>query len=181
MAETYLELEENEILILTAMRHWINIFPIIVATIIVLLFMVTGIGWLTANTDSIPEPLSAPILSLFLLIMGGLSILIAVISYLIFIQNRLILTNHHLIQITQNGLFNRTVSKLTLDEIQDVRGTKKGVFPTILNYGEILIETAGSEPNFLFKPVSNPLNLAETINDAHKQFGHAVPEPNPTP
>jgi uncharacterized membrane protein YdbT with pleckstrin-like domain len=172
---TYLQLDPGEEILLTRHRHIVNILPIFVAAVLVTLFAVFGTSVLTANQDQFPSFISVPMISLGLLVLAGLSWLLFVVSYLIYLQTRIILTNKHYIQVTQNGLFGRTVSKLSLDEIQDVRGTRKGLLPTIFNYGEILIETAGKEENFFFRPVTDPLDLAETINDAHHKFGHLPP------
>ncbi|MBW3538237.1 PH domain-containing protein [Candidatus Parcubacteria bacterium] len=177
MPASYLELDPDERIILTVRRHWISIFPIIVSTILVLMFVAFALGWLGSNPAAVPPPLTLPLAWSVLAGLGILAAVIGLVAYLVYRQNRIILTNKHYLQINQHGLFHRTVSKLTLDEIQDVRGTKSGFFATVLNYGEILIETAGAEPNFLFRPAGNPLELGESINDAHHKFGHDTPTP----
>jgi hypothetical protein len=169
MSTSYLDLEPGERRILTARRHWIAFFPLVVSTVLLLAFASYGLGWVAANPTRLAG-IPVGVVALFLTSLAGLAIIILIIAYLIHIQNRIILTNRYYIQITQTGLFGRTVSKLTLDEIQDVRGTKRGFFPTILNYGEMLIETAGEEENFRFRPVGNPFEIAEQINDAHQHF-----------
>jgi uncharacterized membrane protein YdbT with pleckstrin-like domain len=165
---SYLELEPGENVILVAKYHWIGILPIIISTVLVLASISYALGWIAANPNRLP--LGDGAVASMLLILAILTGLILVAAYLIFRQNRIILTNRYYIQVNQRGLFGRTISKLTLDEIQDVRGSKHGVLQTLLNYGEILIETAGQEINFFFRPVGRPFNLAEQINDAHQHF-----------
>ncbi len=169
---TYLQLEPDEEILLIRHRHFINILPILVSSVLVIAVAIFTTGWLSTHSNPLQELISAAQLSLVLMILAGLALLIAALAFLIYRQTRIILTNRHFVQITQSGLFGRSTSKLTLDEIQDVRGTRRGFFATIFNYGEILVETAGEEENFLFTPVADPLDLAETINDAHRKYGH---------
>lgn len=181
MAHTYLHLDPGEEILFTRRKHWINIFPIVVSTVLLLIFVAYALGWLLANTSRINAFLPPQALALVLLALGGLALLILIVSYFIYAQNRVYLTNRHYMQINQTGLFNRTVSKLTLDEIQDCKGSRKGFFATILGYGTILIETAGEDENFNFGPIADPLNVAELINDAHQRYGHRMGEPVPPP
>ncbi len=166
------ELNPGEELVSIFRRHIINLVPIIVSTVLVVLVSTFAQGWLTLHQSDFPG-LPVPLITTALMVLSLLSIAILVIAFFIFRQNRVILTNQHVIEITQSGLFGRTLSKFSLDELQDVRGSRTGFFATILNYGEVLIETAGEEENFLFRPVGDPLAVAEVINDTHEQFERA--------
>ncbi len=170
MPETYMTLNPGEEVLYIYHRHIINYVPVIVATVLVLLASAFAQSWLTANTNVFGSLVSAATVTTLIMVVDLLMIVVAVVAYIIFRQNRVILTNQHLTQITQTGLFGRVLSKFSLDELQDVKGTRKGVLPTLLNYGEILIETAGENENFVFRPVGDPLTVAETINDAHEIF-----------
>jgi uncharacterized membrane protein YdbT with pleckstrin-like domain len=67
-----------------------------------------------------------------------------------------IVTNRRIIDSTQNGFFNRTVSELKLSRIQDVSVNTRGVIPTLLKYGNLQIQTAGAQEKFLFMQIPNP-------------------------
>lgn len=169
----YLAMNPNEEILLEVHRHWVNVLPFLVSTIIVVLFGFFAIGYVGANpvsAEKVFPGLTLGIVTPVVALLDILALFILFFAYIVYRQNRIILTNMHFIQITQTGLFARTLSKLSLDELQDVRGTRKGVFGTILNYGEINIESAGTEPNFLFKPAPDPLNIAEKINDTHEYY-----------
>lgn len=174
MAEpNYLTLNPGEEVILEAHRHWVNIFPFFVSTAIVIIFGFMIIGYVGGNPVSAERlfpGLTIGIVTPVVALLDVLALAILFFAYIVYRQNRIILTNMHFVQITQSGLFARTLSKLSLDELQDVRGTRKGLFATIFNYGEILIETAGNEENFFFRPAPDPLNIAEAINDTHEYY-----------
>lgn len=182
----YLAMNPGESVILEAHRHWINVFPFYVSTAVVIAAGFFAIGYVGANPDAANKlfpGLTLGIVTPLVALLDVLALITLFFAYAVYRQNRIVLTNMHFIQITQTGLFGRTLSKLSLDELQDVRGSRKGVFGTILNYGEILIETAGNEENFFFRPVADPLNVAEKINDTHEYFerGQHVAPVAPTP
>ncbi len=171
--QSYMTLDPNEEVVHVYHRHIISYIPIVVATAIVLAVSFFAEAWLTANTAIFSSIVSASTITMVIMLLDLLMILVAVAAFFIFRQNRLILTNIHLIEITQSGLFGRELSKFSLDELQDAKGTRQGVLPTLLNYGEVLIQTAGERDNFLFRPVGSPLEAAEAINDMHESFERA--------
>ncbi len=74
-----------------------------------------------------------------------------------------IVTTHRIIDIEQKGLFNHQVAEQSLEMVQDVQSAVKGIFPTILDYGTVFIQTAGARSIFEFKQVGMPGVIARTI------------------
>lgn len=74
-----------------------------------------------------------------------------------------IVTNDRLLDMEQKTLFHRTISEVDLYQIQDASSEVHGLFPSIFNYGNIILQTAGAVPKFLFRNVSNPNHLREQI------------------
>ncbi len=170
MTASYLQLEPDEQIVFVRYRHIINLLPIAISTGIVLLVLPV-IGVIVAgHSGSLPLPISAATINFVLMIAAVLTVATFFFALYIFLQNRIILTNKHYLQIDQIGLFNRSVNKLHLEQIQDVRGTRKGVFATLLNYGEIEVETAGEQENFVFKPIADALDVAEAINECRQRY-----------
>lgn len=172
MADQVVTLDPNETIIRIIRKHPINLLPVFIAAALVLLATVLGSGWLTLHQAEISKyvPISVPSITGVLMLLDVLMLLIVGLAILIFRQNRIILTSKHLVQVKQNGLLDRSLSKFTLDELQDVKGSRTGLFATVLNYGDLMIETAGAKENFIFGPVADPLSTAELINDSHEQF-----------
>ncbi len=170
MAETYLDLDPGENIVLVRHQYIAAIFPIIVSVVVVLAILAFILGYANNNSQVLNGIISIQTARMIALVVGLFAVVVLVVAILTWLQNKIILTDHHYMQINQRGLFGRDVSKLTLDEIQDATGRREGVTQTFFNYGEILIETAGEQTNFFFKPVKDPLDLAETINDAHREY-----------
>jgi len=52
----------------------------------------------------------------------------------------------------------------------------KWLIPTILNYGNLKIQTAGTEPKFTFKEIPNPIKVKELIMKARDNFIYEHPD-----
>jgi uncharacterized membrane protein YdbT with pleckstrin-like domain len=79
-------------------------------------------------------------------------------------------TDRRIVDIEQDGLFHRKISELSLDEIQDVSARVNGPFATLFHYGDVLIQTAGTLPNFIFTAVPHPYRVSKEIADLHDQI-----------
>lgn len=80
-----------------------------------------------------------------------------------------IITNDRLIDVRQISLFARTIAEVDLYQIQDASSEVKGLFPTIFNYGNIYLQTAGPVPKFIIYNVHSPDKLRQEIIDLASQ------------
>ena len=74
-----------------------------------------------------------------------------------------IVTNDRIIDIEQKGLFGRSISELDLSRIQDVHSEIKGIFPSLFNFGTVVVQTAGEDKNFVFEQVPDPHAVRQRI------------------
>jgi uncharacterized membrane protein YdbT with pleckstrin-like domain len=77
--------------------------------------------------------------------------------------NQWIITNTRVIEIHQYGFFSREVSSLLLVKIQDVNSDVEGIFETLLGYGELEVQSAGTEEHFIMDDIANPTALRDLI------------------
>jgi len=88
-----------------------------------------------------------------------------------------IVTNQRLIDVTQVSFLQRTVTTTPLEQIQDTTSDVKGMIRTLLNYGDLVVQTAaGNASDFHIDRVPDPAIYARKIlNWAHeKQNGKEV-------
>jgi hypothetical protein len=78
--------------------------------------------------------------------------------------------------VEQKGMFTRKVSELRYSRIQDVTTEVVGFLPTILNYGDVKIQTAAEEDEFLFRTVSDPYGVKGIIMNLIEQGEAKVPK-----
>lgn len=82
-----------------------------------------------------------------------------------------IVTDKRIIDVDQKALFNRRVVYMNLDRIQDVSVETKGLLRTIFKVGDVHVQTAGAETNFVIKDARSPSSVKEAILKASAEFG----------
>ncbi|MBX4205016.1 MAG: PH domain-containing protein [Candidatus Doudnabacteria bacterium] len=92
------------------------------------------------------------------------------LAWVIYYLNVQIVTNQRVVDITQNGLLQHTVSELELSHIEDVTTEVKGFLPTMFNYGDVYIQTAAEKERFVFSHISRPADVQKLILDLYEQL-----------
>lgn len=80
-----------------------------------------------------------------------------------------IVSNQRIINIEQKGLFSRTIAELNVERIQDVTSDVQGKLATVLDFGDVHIQTAGEEKRFIFEEVPKPRQVAAKIIELHQE------------
>ena len=62
------------------------------------------------------------------------------------------------------------ISSLTLDKIQDITVSIKGLFPAIFHFGDITIQTAGERGQFTFYQIPDPDIVKQVIFEAQTDY-----------
>ncbi|MEI7792219.1 MAG: PH domain-containing protein [Candidatus Berkelbacteria bacterium] len=159
--------EKGEKVFLLVRKHWWNYIPFAITGILMILPIIAVFMYWSANSADIPYETGT-------LIIGGLTIytmfilsvqLIGFISYYLDVY---IVTDHRIVDIDQAGLFNRKISELHLHQVQDVNAQVKGIFATLLHFGDVNIQTAGERENFIFSAIPNPYTVAKQIINLHE-------------
>jgi len=81
-----------------------------------------------------------------------------------------IVTDYRIIDSRQLGFFNRKVAEARIYKVQDVTTKIVGLFNTILDFGDVEIQTAGTDRNFMFKQVPDPKNVRDAVIRAMNTF-----------
>jgi len=78
-------------------------------------------------------------------------------------------TEKRIIDVQQKQIFDREISNLPFDKIQDVTVDIHGLIPTMLNFGTVEVETASKEDDgdFVMRAVRDPDNVRRVIFDRH--------------
>ncbi len=99
----------------------------------------------------------------------GMMVVLAVATT-IYWQNEWVITTDSITQISQNSLFNRQVSQLSMDNLEDVTVDQNGILPHMFNFGNLKVETAGERSKFVFIYCPRPNEYARQILQIHEQF-----------
>jgi membrane protein YdbS with pleckstrin-like domain len=81
-----------------------------------------------------------------------------------------VLTNKRLIDITQVGFLKRKVATTPLNQIQDTTSDISGILGTVLNYGQVDVQTAaGNASDFTIDHIPDPALVARSILEVANQ------------
>lgn len=101
-------------------------------------------------------------------------ILVLWIATRVYWQNRWIVTDDSITQVRQNSLFDRRVSQLSMENLEDVTVDQQGIIQSMFGFGTLKAETAGEHSKFYFQYCPNPNKFARTILEVHETFLHQI-------
>ena len=152
-------------------RHW---FVLFVKFLFLLILALMPIAVYALVQTMFPSMMMNEVGKAFLTVLASLYYLFIWISvYTLFVDYYLdiwIVTTHRIVDREQKGLFNHVISEQSLEQVQDVSSTVKGVFPTLLDYGQVLIQSAGATNLFNFKQIPEPEVVSRRINKLAEEF-----------
>jgi len=93
-------------------------------------------------------------------------------NYLNYYLDVWIVTNERIISLEQRSLFSRVFSENELDMVQDVTATVHGFLATMLDYGDVQIQTAAEQERFLFKQIPHADDVARKISNLMQACEH---------
>ncbi|QQS20987.1 MAG: PH domain-containing protein [Candidatus Moraniibacteriota bacterium] len=157
--------DSGETILFVIHRHWFDILiqflPFLAALI--------GIGIASVVFGILfPELLAGIDTTLFFFIENTILVFLWLFGFLVWIDYYLdvwIITDRRIVNIEQNGLFVRHMSEVFLFRIQDATSEVGGFFPSILNFGDVYVQSAGERERFRFHKVPDPYGIKDTIMD----------------
>jgi uncharacterized membrane protein YdbT with pleckstrin-like domain len=93
------------------------------------------------------------------------SFLMAWRTYFSWQRTALIVTDQRLVDIDQHGFFNRLITEVDLNEVEEISFKVKGLVATIFRFGSVLIRTAGERADIFLRHVHQPIKLHHLLND----------------
>lgn len=161
------ELEPGEHVVRQARRHWflftMTLLPY--AILAALPFALPGLLAFSSATApyasllSVSQPLARGALSIWLLVVwtGAFS------AFTRYYLNLWVLTDRRIVEIKQRSYFNREVSSLLLPRVQDVTTEVTGVFSSLLGIGDIKVQTASEDVEFVMRGIPRPEAMRDII------------------
>ncbi len=177
-------LEDGEQVVMTVRQH---IFVLIMRLIpFLLLAFVPGIllALLSVLSGASPDAANAlnnlNISSGFLRFIKGIYLLFLwIAAFTTFTRYYLtvwVITNVRIVDIKQHGFFNREVSSFLLIRVQDMTTDVSGMLGTLIGFGRLDVETAGSIDKFSMDSIVHPEHVRDVIMSQVAQL-HATGDP----
>ena len=166
------DIADGETIVKVVHRNWFYILQQFLGIIVALILYGTAIVFLPTF---FPDLANGPLRTIIAFAENFLLLALWIFSFMVWIDYYFdvwIITSERIVNIEQQGLFSRRSSELRFSKIQDVTTEVKGFLGTVLNYGDVLIQTAGTEDEFLFRTVSDPYRIKDVIMELQKTANH---------
>lgn len=166
--------DEGEVVKAIMRRHWVRLFKHSLWFILETLIPVAAATLLLLFTEIRVEVGSLP----YILAMLGLSLYYLYILLFFFadvVDHHLdiwVITDKRLVSIEQKGMFHRVVAEQPVLKVQDVTHEVHGKLQTLMDFGNVHIQTAGEKERFIFAEVSHPDQVAKLILKTHEEAIH---------
>lgn len=158
--------DSDEYVVVSLRRHPIGIYEIIAGCAAI--FVIVTSAWilllLSPGRFGLTSAMMGNISMIFVLILF-LTILAAIIGTSVYHSNKMVITNERAIQWIADGLFHKHRQVISLNAVEDISFTQKGVLAHMLNYGTVRLSTVGEESTYTFNIAARPAKLAEIIDE----------------
>ena len=82
-----------------------------------------------------------------------------------------IITTERVIDIDQRGFFNREIQIFPIENIEELYVHVDGFIPTLLNFGEVHVQTAGpSDDKIMIRGVGNPQGIRDMLMTQYRKI-----------
>ncbi len=154
------QLQSGEEVIKIIRRHPASLWGrlALIAAVVIIAFII----WLTVSSGTLVNIVFA------LVIVGGL--LIGFMVWYRFRNDYWVITSQRLIDITRTTPFSQQITTASLGNVQDINIRVKGIFNTMLNFGDVICQTASSgSRTFTLIGVANPEKVLDAIDAARSK------------
>lgn len=157
--------EAGEEIVMKVRKHWfvfaMQTLPFTILSLVPIFFFAIGSSRLVSFLPGSGVGVSLP------LFFAGIWYLVLWMALFIkwtdYYLDVFILTDRRVIYIVQKGLFSRRISSSRLDRVQDVSAEVSGMMATFLHYGDVHVQTAGEEKEFVLHSLPNPDTVKDNI------------------
>ena len=176
MLVSRLNLDPGETILLEVRRHWFvfltrNIVLVVAPFVPLVAFFVPFIR------ASIISPLGIFFYSLWFLLFW----VFFFVKWTNYYLDVWFVTETRIIDVEQKSLFDREVSNLRFDRIQDISVEVHGVIATFLNFGDLHIKTAAEDSGFFMEDAAHPEAVREVIFSRHNREAEKMHQSPPAP
>ena len=160
-----IQLQDGEQVIQVIRRHPASLWGRL--ALIALVIVVALIIWLSLGGSA--NTLSTLLnIAFALVVVGGL--LMGFVVWYRYHNDQWIITSRRLIDVTRSTPFHQQITTASLGNVQDISIRRKGVFNTMLNFGDVICQTASSgSKTFALMGVANPEKVLDVIDEARSK------------
>ena len=155
--------DASEVIILLLRRHWITNIPWIALSLLLLIIPFLIVPFIAeGNILAISVPPSYITLLVFAWYLLTFSYFFS--HFLLWYFTVSIVTNERIVDIDYVNILHKKFAATKISRVEDVTMRTLGFITSFFNFGNVEVQTAGTEPNFLFDAVPAPDRVVRIIN-----------------
>lgn len=170
-----ISLQTNEKILFEMRKHWFVFFGQIVYLLFLILLPILIFSFINPNVI-FQGKFFISWIDLFFFFLFYFQIIW--IQFFVFWTNYYLdvwlVTDQRIIDIEQISLFHREVSVMHYDKIQDVTAKITGIIGSLLNFGDVEVQTAATDRKFLISGVHNPVFKQKKINEIILKYNDKI-------
>ncbi|MFB6181740.1 MAG: hypothetical protein ABEJ24_02480, partial [Candidatus Magasanikbacteria bacterium] len=85
-------------------------------------------------------------------------------------NNKLMVTTHGIIDVHYENAFNKVVSRVSYDEMDDISGEICGIGGTIFRYGTVTINTGSGSVKIINEDIKDPVGLQAELKSFKRKY-----------
>lgn len=161
----------GETILLLLRKHWItNIVWII--TSILLLIAPLFLYPLIQYSGFFPTATSQSYITLIVLVWYLAAFSYTLVEFLLWYFTVSIITDERIVDIDFYNILNKKYSETRIDRIEDVTMRTGGSMRSLFDYGDVIVQTAAEQVQFIFEAVPHPQKVVRLLNELMDKFEH---------
>jgi membrane protein YdbS with pleckstrin-like domain len=154
---------DKEHIILLLRRHWVTNIPWIIAGIILAIIPVITVPVVlqSQNASQIPSMSSGILLIIWYLF----TFTYVLVNFLLWYFTVSIVTEERIIDIDFINILSKRFSETRVGRVEDVTEHMGGFLRAFFNYGDVIVQTAGTHEEFEFDSIPRPSDVVRIINE----------------
>ena len=155
--------DEDEVIVLLVRRAIITNVPWIITALILILIPLIISAFSNLFTPFINLSLPTQLISIlfyYLVVVGFI-----LVEFTLWYFNIGLVTNKRIIDFDVSGILYKHFSETRLNLIEDVSYSQVGTIRSVFDYGDVIMQTAGTNVNFEFDRAPSPARIVRIIAD----------------
>jgi hypothetical protein len=155
--------EEDEEIVLLVRRDLITNLPWVVTALVLILIppLIGALSSLFSPFFALSSQTQLVATVFFYIMVFGFIL----VHFTLWYFNIGLVTNIRIIDLDVSGILSKHLSETRLNIIEDVSYSQVGSVRTIFNYGDVIMQTAGTAPNFEFDRAPEPARIVRLVAD----------------
>jgi len=169
---TFQTQRQNEVILLFLRRHFITnltwILTAIIFSLIPIVFIVLSSKFTLFTAIQIPKQFVTVLILFYYLILFSY----VFINFITWFYNVFLVTNERIVDVDYSNIVVHNVAETKVGQVEDVHYDQSGFIRTLLNFGDVFVQTAGAERVFEALAVPKPREAANIIADLIGKEAH---------